>query len=1184
MPVSSLPATMAAGSSMAVPAVQRLLSIRAAYMNETGVLSVSADFASAPPSSSSLSLASQLPSATAALSAASLLPHSLCSLAFSSSDLECAYQSDYSSRYFAPLRRVVLACVTIWCLFVINDVVQQWENNRKHPHLTIALRFAVAAAVAAITLSSYHPAVKQHIGPRVLRWTLAAYIVLFGTCQVAFGVIEENTLEPTYCDFIILLAAMSASLFRLPFSLSTACNVLLFIVFVILTVCREVADWELFYAAMVWLAVALLLFSFNAYLMESSMRSTFFAAQQLAAEEANSQRVLATMLPVRVIAELRHAKSAFVYEHHRSVSVLFSHIHQFDQHTATLEATAVVELLNDLFSRFDLLTDMFGVYKVETIGDVYLVSCGVPDALEPHASVCCLLALAMMEETSRLLASRRLQLRIGVHSGDVIAGVVGMKYPRYRLMGDTVNTASRMSTTCDANQIQISRATFSLLSPDFICEYYGLRTVKGKGPMQTYVLKDVTLPANIAAQRRSWSRAAEDDDKEPLYHSTPIPATLYSNVTLPPHVTNITADDTEAIFRDRDAGKTVHRVRHCPTEHGWEEKRDQPQQQPAAQSEDDQKDGGSAGVSSTRSQRFVGRTSISRLPSELDRLSPPHSMSFNASRAAPPVIRIPSPPQSQSLSPSSQSSSPLAASVLAISPQFSQSQSTSPSQQSISAFTPSTPSSSWSPGSLSADPASCELSVDRVLSSPSPPSTTYTLSAARVRDTFLSHSGSQSAAFLQHFQWSRGEASPSALSTSSLSLSLLLTCVAHPVSALYDLLRTIALAFRPAFEGDSLLSSDFQLHWVRRTLSVSRLGFTVFVMGSLILGLVELMFEKRRWDTWIPRSIAVALGLGVLLFSYCYKTAFCQRQQAIVAVSWTVMTILTIGVSMIRADNTELYGVSVTIILVTTSSFFVGLQFRWVSFTTLPILLVYFIGAVRIPGGHALNVFFLLAAVCLSMMSAHAAEHFAQVDFIRHRTLNEEEAKTRYILDNMLPKSVMDQLVRQHSTGHHSIIAHQCERAAVLFCDIVQFTALAAVIRPEDVVAILNVLFSAFDALTTLHSVYKVETIGDAYLACSGVVHSAAGHPPSESSNHSHVESLVLCALDFIAASQHCRTSDNRPLQLRIGIHTGTVVAGVIGRKMPRYHLFGESGHNNNQYMHAAQRAEGSHSCRHAAR
>ena len=327
-------------SSVAVPAVQRLLSIRSAYLSDAGLLSINADFASAPPSSSSLSLASQLPSASSPLSPASRLPRSL-RLAFSAPELESAYQSDYSARYFHPLRRVVLACVAIWCLFVINDV-WKWKEDRKTPEVTITLRFVVAAAVAATTLASYHPKVKQHIGPRVLRWTVAGYIILFGACQVAFGAIESNTSEPTYCDFIILLAAMSASLFRLPFFLSTACNVLLFVIFVVLSVSQPGLDHDGFYSAMVWLAVALVLFTFNGYLVERSMRSTFFAAQQLAAEEANSQRVLATMLPVRVIAELRHTKLAFVYEHHRSVSVLFSHIHHFDQHTATLEATAVV--------------------------------------------------------------------------------------------------------------------------------------------------------------------------------------------------------------------------------------------------------------------------------------------------------------------------------------------------------------------------------------------------------------------------------------------------------------------------------------------------------------------------------------------------------------------------------------------------------------------------------------------------------------------------------------------------------------------------------------------------------------------------------------------------------------------------------------------------------------------------
>ena len=629
------------------PAVLRLLSIRSAYLNETGLSPVSAEFASAPPSSSSLSLASQLPSASLPLSPASRLPRSL-RFAFSSPSLESAYQSDYFSRYFKPLRRIVLACVTIWCLFVINDVYQHNQptaegeaEKRKRYSVTVGLRFGVAGLVAASTVASYHPTVRAAIGPRVLRWCVAGYIVLFGTCQVAFGVIEQNTHEPTYCDFIILLAAMSASLFRLPFFLSTACNMLLFVVFVLLTVSTDAygrdspsSDLDVpgFLEAISWLVVALLLFTVNGFLVERSMRSTFFAAQQLAAEEANSQRVLATMLPVRVIAELRVAKSAFVYEYHRSVSVLFSHIHHFDQHTATLEATAVVELLNSLFSRFDHLTTVFGVYKVETIGDVYLVSGGVPDALEPHASILALLALAMMGETSRFLASRQLQLRIGVHSGNVIAGVVGMKYPRYRLMGDTVNTASRMSTTCQANQIQISKPTFSLLSPDFLCLYHGPRLIKGKGPMDTYLLKEVLPPPGLSNPRRAAQRWAADDEKEPMYHSVPVPGQLYSNVTVPSQLTTFRADDSAAIARDRDAGKTVHRLRVDAVADEQEERREPQQQQ--QHWEDDQKEG--------RPQRLLARTSShSPQPSENDRLSPPHSQ--QPPSRFPPAIRIPSP-------------------------------------------------------------------------------------------------------------------------------------------------------------------------------------------------------------------------------------------------------------------------------------------------------------------------------------------------------------------------------------------------------------------------------------------------------------------------------------------------------------------------------------------------------------
>ena len=361
-----------------------------------------------------------------------------------------------------------------------------------------------------------------------------------------------------------------------------------------------------------------------------------------------------------------------------------------------------------------------------------------------------------------------------------------------------------------------------------------------------------------------------------------------------------------------------------------------------------------------------------------------------------------------------------------------------------------------------------------------------------------------------------------------------------------------------------------------KSLTVSRIGFTGFFVGLGLLGLSDAFGVAHRndvVDTWEYRTPAMALGLLVVGVSYLYPRWFRDWHQLIVAVSWAVMTMLQILVSAALHENTAVYGVSGTLILLTSTSFFVGLQFKWVSLTTLSILLFYVVTGIVTnastpsqskctgddsadcpevagPGGTStiLNSFFLLAAVGLSMMSAHSSEWFTRLDFIRYLTLKEEESKTREIRDNMLPKEVMGDIMRQQTApGAGPIIAHECPQASVLFCDIVSFTALAAVISAEDVVAILNVMFSTFDALTTKHGVYKVETIGDAYLACSGVVDRREGH----------IDSLVRCALDFQASSHYFHSPNGKPLKVRIGIHTGNVVAGVVGRKMPRYHLFG---------------------------
>ncbi|KAG8193601.1 hypothetical protein JTE90_000234 [Oedothorax gibbosus] len=158
----------------------------------------------------------------------------------------------------------------------------------------------------------------------------------------------------------------------------------------------------------------------------------------------------------------------------------------------------VVSMLNSMYSIFDQLTEKHDVYKVETIGDAYMVVSGAPEIEERHAEKICQMALDMIVVIGDLKdpsTGSSLQIRIGVHSGPVVAGVVGLKMPRYCLFGDTVNTASRMESTSESLKIHISERTRAKLDlTEWDVSDRGAISVKGKGEMKTYWLNGRLKP------------------------------------------------------------------------------------------------------------------------------------------------------------------------------------------------------------------------------------------------------------------------------------------------------------------------------------------------------------------------------------------------------------------------------------------------------------------------------------------------------------------------------------------------------------------------------------------------------------------------------------------------------------------------------------------------------------------
>jgi class 3 adenylate cyclase len=402
------------------------------------------------------------------------------------SELETAFAADYYSKILPWLRNGLLLLLTLIIYFRLRDY-----GSANAPSLWIYT--IPGTAMLALLLLTLHRRTGAYWQPLVCVFGAAICLFIFhteaGIFRAGSGGVNVWYLEETFlrCELLALIVIMLMRLWFVWLSLLGWAVVLIGMRVAVDTLGVTFPLVVERNAAIVFPAMAVLMFI--SYVQERSARGEFLANHLLAEERARAENLLLNILPASVAERLK-TKPGTIADSFAQVSVLFADIVNFTPMAARLTAEETVQLLNDVFSCFDRLTDHYGLEKIKTIGDAYMVVGGLPEPRADHAEAIADLALEMQVEIARFAREKGepLQIRIGIHTGPVVAGVIGTRRFIYDLWGDTVNVASRMEAHGEPGVIQVTTAVYERLQTQYVFGEARTISVKGRGNMEVYRL------------------------------------------------------------------------------------------------------------------------------------------------------------------------------------------------------------------------------------------------------------------------------------------------------------------------------------------------------------------------------------------------------------------------------------------------------------------------------------------------------------------------------------------------------------------------------------------------------------------------------------------------------------------------------------------------------------------------
>jgi class 3 adenylate cyclase len=242
-------------------------------------------------------------------------------------------------------------------------------------------------------------------------------------------------------------------------------------------------------APILYMVVGSVYAGFAAYVAEQARREAWADSEALEAEKRNSDRLLLNVLPPSIASRMKGGEG-LIADRFDDACVLFADIVGFTKMSATMKPEELVNILDDIFKRFDTIAIEMDLEKIKTIGDCYMVAAGMPSERSKDPYRIAEAALRMQRELDKVARklNRDLQIRVGIHCGPVVAGVIGHSKFIYDLWGDTVNLASRMESTAANGTIQLSESMADRLRGSFDVAFNGEREMKGKGLQPVYIL------------------------------------------------------------------------------------------------------------------------------------------------------------------------------------------------------------------------------------------------------------------------------------------------------------------------------------------------------------------------------------------------------------------------------------------------------------------------------------------------------------------------------------------------------------------------------------------------------------------------------------------------------------------------------------------------------------------------